>query len=62
MVNCGVGARRVDGWPGISYLFLMPGRRSPGTGLKRVYCLTFDRDGNLWVGMDDSVVCRRDDG
>ena len=32
-----------------------------GTGLKPVTCMTFDRAGNLWVGMDNNVICWRDE-
>ena len=32
-----------------------------GTGLKPVHCMTFDRAGNLWVGMDDNVICWREE-
>ena len=32
-----------------------------GTGLKPVTCMAFDRAGNLWVGMDDNVICWREE-
>ena len=28
-----------------------------GTELKPVNCMTFDREGNLWVGCDNNVIC-----